>query len=117
MIGDGLPMREKGRTMEVSFYATLRQVVGAKSAHFDLPERATVRQLLNEILRRYPLLEREILDESGNLYQHVHLFVNGRDASFLENGLDSELPADAKIGLFPAVGGGSTALRRWVEAG
>jgi molybdopterin synthase sulfur carrier subunit len=95
--------------MEVSFYATLRQVVGAKSAHFDLPEKATVRQLLNEILRRYPLLERELVDETGNLYQHVHLFVNGRDATFLENGMDSELPPDAKVGLFPAVGGGNPA--------
>jgi molybdopterin synthase sulfur carrier subunit len=92
--------------MEVSFYATLRRVVGAKSVVFDLPAEATVRQLLDEMIRRYPPLGRELLDEAGNLYRHVHVFVNGRDVTFLENGLDSVLPAGARVGLFPAVGGG-----------
>jgi molybdopterin synthase sulfur carrier subunit len=92
--------------MEVSFYATLRRVVGGKTVAFDLPAGTTARQLLEEMIRRYPPLQRELLDEAGNLFQHVHIFVNGRDALFIENGLDGVLPADARIGVFPAVGGG-----------
>jgi molybdopterin synthase sulfur carrier subunit len=92
--------------MEVSFYATLRRVVGGNTVAFDLPAGATARQLLEEMIRRYPPLQRELLDEAGNLYQHVHIFVNGRDALFNENGLDGVLPEDARIGVFPAVGGG-----------
>lgn len=92
--------------MLVKFYATLRQVVGSKSVDFDLPAGTTARQLLDEMLRRYPALRHELLDEQGNLYAHVHIFVNGRDAPFLENGMDTELFAGDTIGVFPAVGGG-----------
>jgi molybdopterin synthase sulfur carrier subunit len=92
--------------MKVSFYATLRQVVGAKTVDFDLPAGSTVQQLLDEMIRRYPGLRRELLDENGELYRHVHIFVNGRDATFLERGLDAELSHEDTLGVFPAVGGG-----------
>jgi molybdopterin synthase sulfur carrier subunit len=92
--------------MEVSFYATLRRVVGAKSIEVDLPAGATADDLLKEMIRRYPALRDEMLDEAGNLRQHVHVFVNGRDAPFLEGGLGGVLPPGARIGVFPAVAGG-----------
>jgi molybdopterin synthase sulfur carrier subunit len=36
----------------------------------------------------------------------VHVFVNGRDAPFLENALETVLKEDDTITVFPAVGGG-----------
>lgn len=92
--------------MNVNFYATLRQVVGAKSVDFDLTEGASIAQLLEEMLRRYPALRHELLNEQGQLYQHVHIFVNGRDISFLERGMETPLSERDAIGVFPAVGGG-----------
>lgn len=92
--------------MQVHFFATLRQIVGQKTVAFDLPQGATVRQLVNEILERYPLMRKELLDEGGQLYGHVHVFVNGRDAPFLENALETVLKEDDTITVFPAVGGG-----------
>lgn len=92
--------------MKVNFYATLRQVVGLKTVDFPLPEGATVGQLVDEMIRCYPGLRRELLDEHGQLYRHVHVFVNGRDAQFLDKGLDTPLDADDNLGVFPAVGGG-----------
>lgn len=92
--------------MKVTFYATLRQIVGGKTAEFSLPENATVGQLLEEIIRRYPAMRAELLDEHGELYPHVHFFINGRDAPYLENGMDTLLLPDDYITLFPAVGGG-----------
>jgi molybdopterin synthase sulfur carrier subunit len=92
--------------MKVSFYATLRQVVGAKTVEFNLPAGSTVRQLVEEMVRCYPLLKNELLDEQGELYQHVHVFVNMRDAAFLENGMETVIPEEAEVGVFPAVGGG-----------
>jgi molybdopterin synthase sulfur carrier subunit len=92
--------------MIVNFYATLRQVVGHKSIDFQLAEGATVQDLLDEMLRRYPALRNELLDRQGNMFAHVHIFVNGRDVPFLEHTLDTVIsPADV-IGVFPAVGGG-----------
>lgn len=92
--------------MKVNFYATLRQVVGEKTVDFDLENGCTVRQLVDEMIRSFPALRRELLDERGELYRHVHVFVNGRDASFLENGMDTILSPEDTVGVFPAVGGG-----------
>jgi sulfur-carrier protein len=91
--------------MKVNFYATLRSVVGVKEAEFALPEGTTVRELVNEMIRCYPGLGRELLNEQGQLYQHVHIFIKGRDIMHLE-GLDTPLAEDAVLGVFPAVGGG-----------
>jgi len=92
--------------MKVNFYATLRNVVKQKSVDFDLPPGATVHQLLDEMLNQFPALRHELLDEKGNMFAHVHIFVNGRDAPFLEKALDTEIKPEDVIGVFPAVGGG-----------
>lgn len=92
--------------MNVSFYATLRNVVGQKTVEFILPPEATVNDLIAEMIRCYPLLRRELLNEAGELYRHVHIFVNSRDAIFLERGLDTPLAQEDVVGIFPAVGGG-----------
>ena len=92
--------------MKVAFYATLRQVVGHKTLEFDLPSDATVQMLLDEMIRKYPPLRSELLDSAGNLYNHVHIFVNARDSAFLEQGMETKLNREDVIGVFPAVGGG-----------
>lgn len=92
--------------MKVNFYATLRQIAGQKTVEFDLAEGITAAQLLEEVLLRYPLMKPELVDEDGRLYRHVHLFVNGRDAPFLEDKIDTVIKPTDKIDFFPAVGGG-----------
>ncbi len=92
--------------MNVNFYATLRQIAGQKTVEFDLPQGVTAGQLLEEVLAKYPLMRPELVDEDGRLYRHVHLFVNGRDAPFLEDKIDTVIKPTDKIDIFPAVGGG-----------
>lgn len=92
--------------MQVNFYATLRAVVGGKSAEFALLDGSTVWTLLHTMIERYPALGPELLDDRGQLYQHVHIFLKGRDVIHLEQGLDTPLAADEVLGVFPAVGGG-----------
>jgi molybdopterin converting factor small subunit len=65
-----------------------------------------VRQLLGEILRLYPALRRELLNDKGELYGHVHIIVNGRDVPYLQDQMETVLAADDVISVFPAVGGG-----------
>ncbi len=92
--------------MNVNFYATLRTVTGQKSVEFDLPEGSTVGQLVQAIVTRYPAMHDILLNPQGDLYGHVHVFINGRDTPFLEDRLETViLPAD-QINVFPAVGGG-----------
>lgn len=95
--------------MKVTFFATLRQIVGGRTAEFDLPENATVGQLLAEMIRVYPALRHELLDERGELYPHVHYFINGRDVPYLGEGMDTPLKPDDIVTVFPAVGGGAAA--------
>ena len=92
--------------MQVNFYATLRQIVGQKTVEIDISEGETVRLLIDEILHLYPQLRNELLDEQGRLYGHVHVLVNGRDAQFLENALETKIKLDDSISVFPAIGGG-----------
>jgi molybdopterin synthase sulfur carrier subunit len=92
--------------MQVNYFATLREIVGGKSAEFGLPDGATVGQLIDVMVERYPGLRHELLDEHGKLYGHVHVFVNGRDVPYLENQTETVLQANDVINVFPAVGGG-----------
>jgi MoaD family protein len=92
--------------MKVNFYATLRQVTGARSATFDLPAGATVWQLLAAVVARYPEMGPQLLDDQGRLLGHVHLFVNGRDIPTLDDPNNALLSKDDKIDLFPSIGGG-----------
>lgn len=92
--------------MKVNFYATLRPLVGQKTVEIDLPDGASVQQLIDAIVARYPALRPELLDEDGRLHGHVHVFIKGRDVYYLEQDVDTPLHADEKIDIFPAVGGG-----------
>ena len=92
--------------MQVNFYATYRQIVGKKTVEILIDEGETLRQLIDGVVGDYPALRREWFDDQGQLYGHVHLFVNGRDLPFLENGLDTRLLVDDTVSVFPPVGGG-----------
>ena len=92
--------------VQVNFYSTLRQIVGKKTVEIALPEGGKIRQLVEEIVSCYPALRREILSEQGDLLGHIHVFINGRESSFLENALETTLYPDDSISIFPAVGGG-----------
>ena len=92
--------------MEVNFYATLRDVVGQKTVDIDIPENATIRQLVDTVVEVYPLLRDKLLNEDDNLWGHVHVFINGRDAPFLDDKMQTVIKPDDSISIFPAVGGG-----------
>ncbi len=93
--------------MRINFYATFRQIVGGKTVDLSVPDEITVQQLLDHIILRYPALRRELFDERGGLYPHVHVLIEGRDVQYLKDGLQTLLsPADS-INIFPPVAGGA----------
>jgi len=92
--------------MRVSFYARLRPIVGQKSVDIALPDGATVEQLLDEIVRRWPALREYLLDDKGALARNVQLCVNGRGVRYLPDGLSTVLQPSHEVDLFPAVAGG-----------
>jgi molybdopterin synthase sulfur carrier subunit len=82
-------------------------VVGGRNVEVTFGEGLTVRGLLEQVIARYPALRSELFDEANNLHRHVHVFVNGRDAPYLAEGLDTLLQPDASLDVFPPVGGGA----------
>jgi molybdopterin synthase sulfur carrier subunit len=92
--------------MDVSFYATLRKIVGQKTVDIRLPEDPKLQDVLDEVLSTYPDLRKDLLDETGELSRHVHLFVNGRSSKYLKHGLATPIDPTQKIEFFPAVAGG-----------
>ncbi len=92
--------------MQVTLHATLRQIAGARTVAIPGGREMTVWDLVHELVGRYPALGPQLLDERGNLWRHVHVMVNGRDAPYLEQGLDTTLQPDDVLDVFPPVAGG-----------
>ena len=92
--------------MQVNFYSTLRQIVGCKTVEFPVSQQVTVQELVEAIVARYPLLRHELLNEEGRLFGHVHVFVSGRDAHVLDDGIATKIGSEDTVNIFPAVGGG-----------
>jgi molybdopterin synthase sulfur carrier subunit len=91
--------------MQVKVYATLRPIIGGAVAPVKTGPGQTVRELVDEMITRWPALRPEMVDEQGNLLQRIQIFVNGRSIAF-GDGLATVLPADANVAIFPPVGGG-----------
>ena len=92
--------------MKINLYATFRLVIGAKSIDLDLPEFATVQEMLVRLINAQPRLGTLLLNESGQLLGHVHIFINGRDIQYLPGGMGTPLVSADKIDIFPPVAGG-----------
>jgi molybdopterin synthase sulfur carrier subunit len=92
--------------VKVSFYATIRAIVGEKTLEIDLPEGSSVQELLDRLIERCPPLGERLLDPAGSLSRSVQVFVDGRSASYLPDGLETKLRSDQAVDIFPAVAGG-----------
>lgn len=91
--------------MQVRVFATLRPLVGGGSLELETGVGDTVRQALDEMMRRWPQLEDELLGADGQISERIHIFLNGRDVRY-QDGLDMVIPPDADLRIFPPVGGG-----------
>lgn len=92
--------------MKVNFFATLRDIAGGKVVEFDVDHGVTAQELLDVIIERFPLMKKELLDEEGMMYGHVHFFINGRDVQFTDEKFQTKIMQEDTVNVFPAVGGG-----------
>ena len=84
----------------------LRECAGGRSTiPIDVPDGATIGDVLNRLAEDFPALERRVRDERGSIRRHVNVFVgdtNVRDAALLATPARS---ADEVI-ILPSVSGG-----------
>lgn len=91
--------------MQVKTFATLREITGGIMHYIDVDKGSTLKDVLEELFKRYPSLRDEILDENGELKTGYRLLVNGREAIHI-GGMDVEIREGDVIALFPPIAGG-----------
>ena len=66
---------------------------------------ATVSEALNALWQLHPGLRDRVLDEKGEVRQHINVFV-GEESIRFANGLATAVPDQSEILIVPAVSGG-----------
>jgi sulfur-carrier protein len=81
----------------------LRSAVGGQK-QVEL-EGATVRELVDALVAKFPALRQQLLAENGDLNRFVNVYVNGQDVRYLD-GLDTAVAERDEVRLLPAMAGG-----------
>jgi molybdopterin synthase sulfur carrier subunit len=90
--------------MRVDFYGVYRPIVGTKTIEVEAGQ--NLRQVLDAIVTRYPPLKVELLDEHGQLYPWIPLYLNGRNPRLMADGLDRPIGAADVLSIFSPIASG-----------
>jgi sulfur-carrier protein len=92
--------------MQINFYADLRPLAGGKTVNVEITQSMTARTALESVTRPRPALAEKIWNASGELYDHIHVFINGRQSVFLPQRMETPMQDGDTLDVFPPVGGG-----------
>jgi len=67
---------------------------------------ATIGEVFEDLVQRYPDLRAQVLNDDGTLHRHLNVFLNDDDIRYLGR-LEAEVSDDDEITLMPAVAGGA----------
>lgn len=88
-------------TVRWKLFADLAEAAGDRTTNVPVAPDATVRDALDALLDERDALGDRILDEDGELRDHVNLLQNGSAATFSDAVSDGD-----ELALFPPVSGG-----------
>ena len=91
--------------VELRCFGPVREAVGAKTAERELPEEATVGDLLTELAAEASELEGQLLDESGEVQGSINVTVEGTNVRQLD-GAATVLSDGDVVRIAPPVVGG-----------
>ena len=88
---------------EVRLPTVLRRNTGGQaSVHVN---GSTVGEIFEDLVRQFPLLAGQVVNEDGTMHKFVNVYVNDEDVRYLEK-LDTKVSGDDVITILPAVAGG-----------
>ncbi|MFB6165181.1 MAG: ubiquitin-like small modifier protein 1 [Haloarculaceae archaeon] len=92
--------------MEWKLFANLSETAGESTVAVDVEPGDTFGEALDALLEVHPELRAEVLDDDGELADHIRVLVDG-DNPFVEgDGYEEVLGEGAELALFPPVSGG-----------
>jgi sulfur-carrier protein len=91
--------------MQVKLYASLRQAAGTKMMDVDVSSSTTIGNVLIEVTRMYPILDKFIWKNEGELSKHAHVFINGENIRRMA-GLETAIKPEDHVDIFPPLVGG-----------
>jgi molybdopterin synthase sulfur carrier subunit len=92
--------------MEWRLFANLAEAAGTKRVTVEAGPGDTFGDALEQLLAAHPDLESEVLDENGDIRDHVRVLRNDENPFVADDGLDTELEAGDELAMFPPVSGG-----------
>ncbi len=92
--------------MQINFYADLRPLAGGKTIIVEFTAPMTAREALEAVTCSRAALAEKVWQSPGELFDHIHVFINGRQSVFLPQGLETRVDVDTELDVFPPVGGG-----------
>lgn len=91
--------------MEWKLFADLAELADEDTVEVDVADGGTIDDALAALLERHPSLEGRILDDEGELREHINVLCNGESVR-TGDGLETELESGDELALFPPVSGG-----------
>jgi molybdopterin synthase sulfur carrier subunit len=91
-------------SVKVKIPTMMREAVGGRPVVEGDGE--TVRDVIQDIERRYPALAGSIVGEDGGLHRFVNVYLNSEDVRYLGS-LETEVSEGDTVAILPAVAGGA----------
>ena len=89
--------------VEVRLPTVLRPLAGGEAV--VKAEGDTLREVFQDLVRRYPGLSESLFTPEGDMHRHLNVFLNDDDVRYLGR-LDAKVGAADTVTLMPAVAGG-----------
>ena len=92
--------------MEWRLFANLAEAAESRRVVVDAGPGDTFGDAFEQLLAAHPELEAEVLDDDGEIRDHIRVLRNEHDPFVRDDGLDTALEEGDELALFPPVSGG-----------
>ena len=95
--------------MDWRLFANLAEAAGTRRVTVEAGPGDTVEDAFDQLLDAHTELAAEVLDDEGEIRDHIRVFRNDRDPFVTDEGYDTVLEECDELALFPPVSGGCEA--------
>lgn len=92
--------------MDWRLFANLAETAGTKEVTVAAGPGDTFRDAFDQLLDAHPELRDEVLDEDGEIRDHIRVLRNDKNPFVADDGHDTVLEEGDELALFPPVSGG-----------